>query len=98
MKTGWYEPVEPRRRLDYRNGFYERDFVTRLGNDSAAHREHAKPEFPAERVCFVNVASVDRIIYSIFQRFNLEWRNRTSASSYKPLDITCVLLRSFCRI
>jgi putative transposase len=28
-------------------------------------------------VCFVNVASVDRIIYSIFQRFNLDWRNRT---------------------
>jgi putative transposase len=28
-------------------------------------------------VCFVNVESVDRIIYSIFQRFNLEWRNRT---------------------
>ena len=28
-------------------------------------------------VCFVNVASVDRIIYSIFQRFNLEWQNRT---------------------
>lgn len=28
-------------------------------------------------VCFVNIASVDRIIYSIFQRFNLEWRNRT---------------------
>jgi putative transposase len=28
-------------------------------------------------VCFINVASVDRIIYSIFQRFNLEWRNRT---------------------
>ncbi len=27
-------------------------------------------------VCFVNVASVDRIIYSIFHRFNLEWRNR----------------------
>ena len=27
-------------------------------------------------VCFVNVATVDRIIYSIFQRFNLEWRNR----------------------
>lgn len=23
-------------------------------------------------VCFVNVQSVDRIIYSIFQRFNLE--------------------------
>ncbi len=28
-------------------------------------------------VCFVNVARVDRIIYSIFQRFNLEWKNRT---------------------
>ena len=28
-------------------------------------------------VCFVNVDSVDRIIYSIFHRFNLEWRNRT---------------------
>ena len=28
-------------------------------------------------VCFVNVPSVDRIIYSIFQRFNLEWKTRT---------------------
>jgi transposase-like protein len=28
-------------------------------------------------VCFVNVASVDRIIYSIFHRFNLEWKFRT---------------------
>lgn len=28
-------------------------------------------------VCFINVQSVDRIIYSIFQRFNLEWKNRT---------------------
>ena len=28
-------------------------------------------------VCFVNVHSVDRIIYSIFQRFNLEWKTRT---------------------
>ena len=27
--------------------------------------------------CFVNVQSVDRIIYSIFQRFNLEWKTRT---------------------
>jgi putative transposase len=27
-------------------------------------------------VCFVNVKSVDRIIYSIFQRFNLEWKTR----------------------
>lgn len=28
-------------------------------------------------VCFVNVNSVDRIIYSIFHRFNLDWKNRT---------------------
>lgn len=28
-------------------------------------------------VCFVNAQSVDRIIYSIFQRFNLEWKSRT---------------------
>ncbi len=28
-------------------------------------------------VCFVNVKSVDRIIYSIFQRFTLEWKSRT---------------------
>ena len=28
-------------------------------------------------VCFVNVQSVDRIIYSIFQRFNMEWKTRT---------------------
>ena len=28
-------------------------------------------------VCFVNVQSIDRIIYSIFHRFNLEWKTRT---------------------
>jgi transposase-like protein len=28
-------------------------------------------------MCFVNVKSVDRIIYPIFQRFNLEWKIRT---------------------
>ena len=27
-------------------------------------------------VCFVNVQSVDRILFSIFKRFNEEWRNR----------------------
>ena len=30
-------------------------------------------------VCFVNVESVDRIIYSIFQRFNLEWKTQAAA-------------------
>jgi len=28
-------------------------------------------------VCFVNVQSADRIIYSIFHRFNLQWKTRT---------------------
>jgi putative transposase len=28
-------------------------------------------------VCFANVESVDRIIYSIFQRFNPQWKTRT---------------------
>jgi len=28
-------------------------------------------------VCFVNVESVDRILYSIFNRFNDQWKNRT---------------------
>lgn len=27
--------------------------------------------------CFVNAASVDRIVFSIFNRFNEDWRNRT---------------------
>ena len=39
-------------------------------------------------VCFVNVESVDRIIYSIFQRFNLEWKTRTSTYLHKQLDVT----------
>jgi len=28
-------------------------------------------------VCFVNLASVQRIIYAIFRRVNQEWKNRT---------------------
>jgi putative transposase len=39
-------------------------------------------------VCFVIVASVDRIIYSIFQRFNLEWKNRTLRLFTEQLDVT----------
>ena len=31
MKTGWYDQGERQERVDYRNGFYQRDFVTRLG-------------------------------------------------------------------
>ena len=39
-------------------------------------------------VCFANVQSVDRIIYSIFQTFNLDWKNRTLKVLHKWLDIT----------
>lgn len=28
-------------------------------------------------VCFVNVQRLNRVIYFIFQRFNLEWKTRT---------------------
>ena len=28
-------------------------------------------------VCFVNIQSVDRMIYSIFNQFNPQWKNRT---------------------
>jgi hypothetical protein len=38
-------------------------------------------------VCFVNVDSVDRSIYSLFQRFNLEWRNRTLRALHTQLAI-----------
>ena len=37
-------------------------------------------------VCFVNAESVGRIIYSIFQRFNLEWKTRTRSLLHKQLD------------
>jgi len=30
-------------------------------------------------VVFANVASVERIIYAIFQRFNQQWQNHTFA-------------------
>ncbi len=39
-------------------------------------------------VCFVNVesASADHIIYSIFQRFNLDWEPAPSPYLHKQLD------------
>jgi transposase-like protein len=42
-------------------------------------------------VCFVNVESVDRIIYSIFQ--NSTWSGKPAPSPYlhKQLDITCAM-------
>jgi len=43
------------------------------------HRALLRGGAPPHRpmVCFVNVESVDRIICSIFQRFNLEWKTLT---------------------
>jgi putative transposase len=44
-------------------------------------------------VCFVNVKSVDRIICSIFERFNLQWKNRTLCepmSQFVPFDCATV--------
>lgn len=46
----------------------------------ASHRGGAPPD-AAYVVCFVNVECADRIIYSIFQRFNLGWKTR-SPSAY----------------
>lgn len=39
-------------------------------------------------VCLVNVQSVNRIIYSIFQRFNLESKPVPSTYLHKQIDIT----------
>ncbi len=39
-------------------------------------------------VCFVNVKRVDRIIYSVFQRLNLEWKTRTLEFLHKQRDVT----------
>ena len=46
-------------------------------------RRHTRP-----MVCFVNVKSVDRIIYSIFHRFNLSGKIAPSKFLHKQLDIT----------
>ena len=35
----------------------------------------------------MNVKSVDRIIYSTFQRFNLEWKPAPSDFLHKQLDV-----------
>ncbi len=38
-------------------------------------------------VCFVNVQPVDRILSSIFQRFNPEWKNRILRVLHRRLDV-----------
>jgi hypothetical protein len=43
---------------------------------------------PRSLLCFV---SVDRIVYFIFQRFNLEWENHTPSFLHKQVDITSSL-------
>ena len=95
---------------EHRNGYYERDFVTRFATlrlRMVRQLERDLPEllsffqFPRhlwrklrttiviERcfvevrrrtrpmVCFANVQSVDRIVFSIFSRTNPHWKNRT---------------------
>jgi len=51
-------------------------------------------------VCFIDVKSVDRIIYSIFQRFNPEWKNRTlrvfTSSLTSPRGISLVDYKTAC--
>jgi putative transposase len=42
-------------------------------------------------VCFVNVQSVERIIYSIFNRFNLQCVSTPFANLHKPRDITSII-------
>ena len=39
-------------------------------------------------MCYVNAESADRIIYSIFQRFNLEWKTRTLSVFRHSLTVT----------
>ncbi len=39
-------------------------------------------------VCFMNVKSVDRIVFSIFHRFNLDGSSTSSQLLHKQLDIT----------
>ena len=39
-------------------------------------------------VCFVNVQSVDRIVFSILNRFNPQWKKPPSSFLHKLLDIT----------
>ncbi len=45
MKTGWYDQVEKSERVDYRNGFYERDLVTRMGRSGCGLRAHVAQNF-----------------------------------------------------
>ena len=63
--------------------------------EAAHHQRYRTPGFvegcrrTRPMVCFVNLESVDRIICSIFQRFNLEWENpHPRANLHKQLDIT----------
>jgi transposase-like protein len=77
----WHERARPEERVDYRNGFYERDYVTSLGVLRTTNvmercfvevRRRTRP-----MVVFTNVASVDRIMYAIFSRLNEDWKNHT---------------------
>lgn len=51
--------------------------ISRFAHPLPAYNQSWASPRIGRMVCFVNVKSVDRIIYSIFQRFSLEWKTRT---------------------
>lgn len=57
---------------------FPRSLWKKLRTTSVIERTFAQLRRRAQpMVCFVNVASVDRIVFSIFKRLNHEWKNRT---------------------
>src|SRR5947209_16621491 len=59
---GWYERGA-RKRRQYRNGYYERDFVTR-GHHPAAYRAYPGKEFSAGRTTTFSAARTKRDVCS----------------------------------
>lgn len=46
LRTGWHDRVAAGERIDYRNGFFERDFVTRLERSGyGLHAPEARTSF-----------------------------------------------------
>ena len=43
---------------------------------------------PRPMVCFVNLQSGDRIVFSIFNQMNPQWKNRTPRFLHRQLDST----------
>ena len=58
-----------------------------LGGEAKAMRRTLRTTNVNER-CVVDFGGVDRIIVSVFSRFNEVWRNRSLQFSHKQLDVT----------